>query len=123
MIADSARLDERPAAEEMPVGVVDLLEPIEVDEQQRQRLAGAHGPFAFPPEHLGQIPRVVELGQIVGDGQRLGALHPRGVIERDGGRLEHHPDGRTDVRRNRRYLRGRGCVYADDRAHGAPPTA
>ena len=34
-----------------------------------QRLVRTLGPFAFPTEHLGQIPRVVELGQIVGDGQ------------------------------------------------------
>ena len=34
------------------------------------------GALGFPPQHLRQVPRVVELSQVVGDGQRLGPLHP-----------------------------------------------
>ena len=41
------RFDQRAAAEQMPVGVVDALEPVEIDEQQRQRPAAARRPLGF----------------------------------------------------------------------------
>ena len=68
-------LDQRPAAVEVAVRVVDRLEPVEIDEQQRQRPAAARGALGFTAQHLRQVARVVELRQIVGDRQRLGALH------------------------------------------------
>ena len=34
------------------------------------------GALCFPPQHLRQVPRVVELSQVVRDGERLGPLHP-----------------------------------------------
>ena len=40
---DGGRLDERPAAQQVAVGVVDPLEPVQIDEEQRQRPAAAHG--------------------------------------------------------------------------------
>ena len=46
------RFDQRPAAEQMPVGVVDRLEAVEIDEQQRQRPAAARGALGFAPQHL-----------------------------------------------------------------------
>lgn len=102
---DRTDLQERPATVEMAVKVVDLLELIEIDEQPRQRLVRAHGPFGFLPEYLGQTPRVLELGQIVGDRQRLNALLPLYVVEPDSGRLEQHLERRTDARQDRRHLR------------------
>ena len=67
------RLDQRAAAVQVAVRVVDRLEPVEVDEQQRQRPAAARGALGFPAQHLRQVARVVELRQVVGDRQRLGA--------------------------------------------------
>ena len=54
------RLDQRPAAAQMAVRVVDRLEAVEVEEQQRQRPAAARGALGFPPQHLVQVARVVE---------------------------------------------------------------
>ena len=84
----SGGLDQRPAAVEMAVRVVDRLEPVQVDEQQRQRPAAARGALGFPAQHLRQVARVVELRQVVGDRQRLGPRDSQGVIERDGPRLQ-----------------------------------
>ena len=64
----SARLPEQVA-----VGVVDRFEPVQVDEQQRERPAAAHRALGFPAQRLVQVARVVELRQVVGDRQRLGA--------------------------------------------------
>src|SRR5882762_7944331 len=50
------RLHERAAAEQVPVRVVDGLEPVEVDEQQRQRAAAARGALGFLPQDQVQIP-------------------------------------------------------------------
>ena len=76
------RLDQRAAAGQVAVRVVDRLEPVEIDEQQRQRPAAARGALGFPAQHLVQVARVVQLRQVVGDRQRLGALQPQRVVER-----------------------------------------
>src|SRR6476660_1269007 len=57
---DRRRFYQRPAAEEMPVGVVDRLEPVEIDEEQGKRTAAARRALGFAAEHLVQKPGVVE---------------------------------------------------------------
>ena len=52
--------------------------------------------LAFATEHLGQIPRVEELCQVVSDRQRLRPLHPDRIVQRDGGRLEQGREGLAD---------------------------
>ena len=54
--------------------IVDRLEAVEIDEQQRQRPPAARRALGFPPQHLVQIARVVQVREVVGDRQRLGAL-------------------------------------------------
>ena len=49
------RLHKRTAAEQMPVRVVDTLESVQIDEQQRQRSAAARRPFGFPAQHQVQV--------------------------------------------------------------------
>ena len=68
-----------------------------------------------------QIPRVVQLRQVVGDRQRLGALHAQRVVERD--RARFNPG------KQRRHRRGielrcrlrRHPVDRDQRTHRPPP--
>ena len=91
----SARLPYR-----WPWRVVDRLEAVEVDEQQRQRPAASRRALGFAAQHLRQVARVVQLRQVVGDRQRLGALHAQRVVERDGAGLE-----RQQQRRQRRRQR------------------
>ena len=46
--------------------------------------------LVFPAQHLVEVARVLEPGEVVGDRQRLGLLQRQGVVERNGGRLEQH---------------------------------
>ena len=57
---DRGRLDQRPAAGQVSVRVVDRLEAVEIDKQQRQRPAAAGRALGFPPQDAIQIARVVE---------------------------------------------------------------
>ena len=50
------------------------LEPVQVDEQQRKRPAAARRALAFRAAGPIEVTRVVQLGQVVGDRERLGAL-------------------------------------------------
>ena len=76
------------------------------------------GALGFPPQHLRQIPRVVERRQVVGDRQRFGALHPQRVVERDRAGL----DGRLERRLRRAGSRGSPLETAGDRARRRAPT-
>ena len=49
----------------MAVGVVDRLEAVEIDHQQRERLAAAFRPRAFLGQPLQQMPPVADAGEIV----------------------------------------------------------
>jgi hypothetical protein len=66
--ADHAgRFDERAAPEQVAVRVVDLLETVQVDEQQRQGTPASRCPLGLATQHLREIARVVQLRQVVGD--------------------------------------------------------
>jgi hypothetical protein len=98
------RLDEELAPHQMPVGVVDALEVVEVEEEQ------AEGSLAvqLALQRLVQVARVVEAGEVVEVGE---VLHPRealgvipgqrevarqvlgGLAQRLGGRLVGHEQG------------------------------
>ncbi len=64
---DGGGLDERAAAAQMAVTVVNRLEPVEIDEKQRQGPAATGGALGFTPQDRVQVPRVVEARQVVGD--------------------------------------------------------
>ena len=119
---DVGRLDEGAAAEQVAVGVVDLLEAVQVDEEQRQRPAAAHRALGFLAKRVVQVPRVVELGQVVGDRQRLGASDAERVRQRIGRRLEQADDRVGQARRHDRQPARPATVDADqdadDRAVG-----
>ena len=100
---DGARLDERLAARQVAVGVVDRLEAVQVEEQHRQRPLAAHGALGLLPQHLVEVARIRQQRQVVGHRQRLGALQRQGVVEGDGRDLEHRPE-----RQQQRAADGRG---------------
>ena len=50
----------------VPVGVVDLLEGVDVDHRQRQRLAAGQRPLHQAREMSHQVVAIVEAGQLVG---------------------------------------------------------
>ena len=113
--------DQGPAAGQVAVRVVDALEPVEVEEQQRQRTARTRGALGFPPQHLVQVAGVVELRQVVGDRQRLGPPQPQGVVERLRRPFERRPEQLAHRRRHARHL-GRGRRSSNDQgAHGVRP--
>ncbi len=83
-----AGLDQRLAARQVAVAVVDLLEAVQIQEQQRQRPAVARGALGLTPQRLVEVARVVQPGQVVGDRQSLRLLQRERVIERNRRRLE-----------------------------------
>src|SRR5215471_2933402 len=85
---DARRFDQRAAAEKVAVRVVDPLESVQVDEEERQRPSASGRALGFPPQYLREVARVVQLRQVVGDRQRFRALHAHGVVERDPARFE-----------------------------------
>ena len=109
---DVGRFDERPAAEQVAVGVVDALEAVQIDEQQRQRPAAAHRALGLLAQDLVQVPRVVELGQVVGDRQRLGARDAQRVGQRVGRRLEQPRRSRRRTPATSRAAGARGPCRA-----------
>src|SRR5688500_10868842 len=70
------RLDERRAPGGGAVRVGDRLEPVQIDEEQRQGPAASRRALGLATEHLREISRVVELGEVVGHRQRFGPLYP-----------------------------------------------
>ena len=99
-------LDQRPAAGQVAVRVVDALEAVEVDEQQRQRPAAARRPLGLATQHLVQIARVVQLCEVVGDRERLGPPDSSALSSARAGPSSTSP-ALGDRRREPR-LRGRG---------------
>src|SRR5438093_1724567 len=97
----------------MTVFVVDLLEAVEVDEQQRQGPAAARGAFRFATQDEVEIPRVIQTGQVVGDRNRLGLLQRQGVVERDSGRLQNRSERQRKRGAEHGNRRRGGRVEAD----------
>jgi hypothetical protein len=68
--------------------VVDPLEAVQVEEDDRERDAVALAALDLPAQIEVQVARVEELGQIVGDGELLGALEENRVLQSDRARLD-----------------------------------
>jgi hypothetical protein len=105
----------------MPVAVVDRFEAIEIDEQQRQRPPAPRSPLGFAPQHLREISRIVKLRQIVGHRQRFGALHPHGIVEREGGRFECSLEHAERRPLEPRLTRRRHAIDGHQRANRSTP--
>ena len=118
---DAGRFDQRAAPEQMAVRVVDRLEPVEIDEQQRQRPAAARRALGLAAQHLREIARVVQLRQIVGDRQRLRPLHAERVLERDRARLEPAEQRRERARRKTGRAPRGDAIDGHERADRTPP--
>src|SRR5215831_8300939 len=56
---DGGRLDQRAAARQMPVCIVDRFEAVEINEQQRKRTSAPRRAFCFSTENLIEVPRIV----------------------------------------------------------------
>ena len=97
------------------------LEPVEVQEQQRQRTARARRALGFPSQHLVQVPGVVELRQVVGDRERLGPPQPQRVVERLRRPFERDPEQFGERRRDPWRRGGGGALDHDEGRHRACP--
>ena len=73
------------AAHQMAVGVIDVLEMIEIDEDHAEFVFEAGRAIDFRLQRLVQVPRIVEAGAVIGDGQLLDLLDGAGVVDGDGG--------------------------------------
>ena len=76
-----ADLAQRAAAAQVAVGVVDRLEAVEVDEQQRQRAAVAVDQLQLAVERLVEVAEVVERRDLVGDRHLARLLQQAHVLE------------------------------------------
>ena len=103
--------------------VVDRLETVEVDEQQRQRPAAARRTLGLAPQDLIEVARVVQVREVVGHRERLGALEQPRVVERDGRRLEQHANRLQERRREPRLARRRLPIERDQGADPPPAAA
>src|SRR4051794_20812524 len=77
-------LDEHGVTDLVAVRVVDLLEPVQVEHQQRQRPAEPGGAVDFARERLLEEPVVAQPGEAVGHGQPLRLLMQEHVVDGDG---------------------------------------
>ena len=111
---DAAHLGQGARARQVAVRVVDALEAVQVQEDDRERDAVALAALDLAADVDVQVARVEELGEVVGDGELLRALEEDGVLDGDGAGLHqgeqhlqvglgelapqlvddlHHPDG------------------------------
>src|SRR5580704_5933278 len=71
----------------MAVGIVDLLEMVQVDEHQRKLVVVPLRTIDFRFENETHVPGVIKTGAIVRDGQLVNSFHVPCVFERDGGKI------------------------------------
>ena len=85
---DGPHLGQGARAGQVPVRVVDALEAVEVQEDHGERDAVALAALDLAPDVEVEVARVEELGEVVGDGELLGALEEDGVLDGDGAGLD-----------------------------------
>ena len=112
----------------MAVGVVDRLEPVDVEHEHAERVPEAGGPLHLAGEHRRQVPEVVDPGERVGDRQPLDLLVVLDVGQRGarvGGQRADRLEGdrvvagRARRRGRRRPRRAAGsCCPAGRRGRG-----
>ena len=69
----------------MPVRVVDVLEPVQVQRQYRQRVVEPAGPLHLAAQRLLEVPVVGQSGQRIGQRQAFRLLVHADVVQRDRG--------------------------------------
>jgi len=98
-------------------GVVDPLEPIDIDHETAQRPAIPPGPFALPLPPLKEKTTVVEPGQLIGGGelaQALGRASERRSPAPDCPLQEPGPHGQQPDEANRRQSRQHAEGHQED---------
>src|SRR5581483_4853671 len=73
------------AADQMSVGVVDLLEVVKVDEHHRELISEASRAIHLGFERLIKMTRIVEAGAVIGDGEFLNFFYRVRILDGDGG--------------------------------------
>src|SRR6266849_9114721 len=71
----------------MSVRVVHLLEMIEIDKNDRKLVIVPLRAVDFRLQDEAHVPRVVQRGAVVLDGQLVNSLDVAGILERDGGKI------------------------------------
>src|SRR3989449_294279 len=82
-----ADLGEQLRAHQVPESVVDLLEMVEIDEDQREFVVVALGAVNLRFQDEIQVARVVKAGAVVGDRELMNSLDMPGVLERNGSKV------------------------------------
>ena len=83
---EAADLGQQAAADEVAVGVVDLLEVVEVDEEQAEACLGdGCGELDLLVQQGVEVAGVEEAGAVVGDGELVDELDRAGILDGDGG--------------------------------------
>ncbi len=104
----------------MTMGVVDLLEAVEIDHQKRKRLAAALRAGAFLGEALHQLPSVADAGEIIQQ-REIGDLVAQ-PVDRHQQETEIERHRQEDQRQGQRALRQRraheGKIEAEQVAEG-----
>lgn len=92
-----AEFGEETAADQVPVGVVDCFEAIQIDEDEAERSAGQTGGFALLAEEAVELALVEEAGTVIGDGELLNAFDGSGVFDSDRGIVAEQMQERDDI--------------------------
>ena len=72
---------ERMAADEVPVGIIDFLQAIEIEQENGERPAVAIGALGFRFEDIEETAIVGKTGERVADGEMTNLLEEAGIVE------------------------------------------
>ncbi len=94
-----SNLGQQSASDQVSLGVVDLLEVIQVDEDHAEFIAEPSRAVDLGFERLVEMPGVEQAGAVVGDGEFLNLLDRLGVFDGDGRVVAQATAGRTSLAR------------------------
>src|SRR5579862_711059 len=82
-----ANFGEQAGADQVALGIIDLLEMIKVNEDEREFVVVALGTVDLGFENEAHVAGVIERGAVVGDGEFVNAFYVACVLESDGGEV------------------------------------
>ena len=77
------------ACSSTPVGVIDAFKVIEIEKDHRQFVPVAAGPLHLVIAQRLEMTRIIETGQVIGNGQVADLLMQTGIFDGDGGKISN----------------------------------
>ena len=110
---DLRGLCQHAAAGQVAVLIVYLLEVVEVQKEEAERLVETAGALDLRGQHGGEVARVEQVRAVVGDGEFLNALYCARIFDGDGGVVAHDVEKGDGVIGERLRRRVRDLEYAE----------